>query len=150
MGNEFSIVHQKAVRLNIHQIWQHLWLIYGDQFFMCSRNIVHIKVPYFPPPSAKCPWKSTSSNTSAGRFPPETNIFNSGILEIVAPSSINNNPKISDYFWSKSSYFPCSDNELHPKYPYILVFFLSFLLLVWPPRFQSLLIMGWCSSKTRA
>ena len=28
--------------------------------------------------------------------------------------------------------------------------FLSLFLLVWPPRFQSLLIMGWCSSKTRA
>ena len=41
---------------------------------------------------------------------------------------------------------------------YIYIFFknlptcpksiISFFLLVWPPRFQSLLIMGWCSSKT--
>ena len=42
---------------------------------------------------------------------PETNMFNSGVLEIVAPSTRNNNSKISDSLFIKSSSFLCSDNE---------------------------------------
>ena len=68
---------------------------------MCSRNIVLIKDPSFPPPSDKWTWKSTSYNTDTGSFPPETNMFNSGILEIVASLPRNNNPKISDFLLIK-------------------------------------------------
>ena len=68
---------------------------------MCSINIVHIKIPYFSPPSSKWPWQSTSYNTYTRIFFPETNMFNSGILEIVASSPRNNNPKISDSFLIK-------------------------------------------------
>ena len=46
-------------------------------------------------------------------------MLNSCILEIVAPPPRNNNQKISDSFKSKSSYFPNSGNELHPKDPFI-------------------------------
>ena len=70
-------------------------------FLMCSRNLLHIKVPYFTPPYAKWPWQSTSYNTATGRFFPETKIFNSGIMEIVAQSPRNKNPKISDSFLIK-------------------------------------------------
>ena len=36
-------------------------------------------------------------------------------------------------------------DKIYLKQPYVVS-----CLEVWPPRFQSLLIMGWCSSKTRA
>ena len=84
---------------------------------MCSRNLLHIKIPFFFPPSAQWTWQSTNYNTATGRFFPETKIFNSGNLEIVAPSPRNNNPKLSEFFRSDSNSFPCSDHGLHPKYP---------------------------------
>ena len=61
--------------------------------------------------------KDGSFNTATGIFPPETKSFNSDIMEIVALLPRNNNPKISDYFWSNSISFLCSDHELHQKYP---------------------------------
>ena len=81
--NEFLTVHQQAVRSKLHQTWQHMCFTYEDQFFMCSINLVNIKVPYFYPPYAKWPWKSTGSNTANGRSPPETNMSAVTIILLV-------------------------------------------------------------------
>ena len=96
------------------------WLIRIN--FMCSRNLVHIKVPALSPRYAKWPCQLASSHTATGSFSPETNMFNSGILETVAPSSRNNTLKYQTFSWNPSS-FPCSDHELHPKYPCIPAFY---------------------------
>ena len=47
-------------------------------------------------PELDDPEKSTISNTTTGMLFAEANIFNNGHLEIVAPSSKNNNPNMSD------------------------------------------------------
>ena len=46
----------------------------------------------------------------------EPNMFNSVIMEIMAPSPKNNNPKMSDSFLINSSSSLCSDRKLHPEY----------------------------------
>ena len=65
---------------------------------MLSINLVRIKVTSFSSSYINWPWQPTSYNTYTGRFYPGTNMFKSGILEIVALSPTNNNPKISDSF----------------------------------------------------
>ena len=42
---KLSLYDPLYVHLKLHQILQHLWLTYEDQYFMYSINLVHIKVP---------------------------------------------------------------------------------------------------------
>ena len=84
--------------------------LWGLILLKWSRNLLHIKVAFFVPPSAKCPWQSTSSNTVTGRFFPETKMFNRGTLEFVAPYPRNDNPKLSDSFSIRLNFFSCSDH----------------------------------------
>ena len=56
---------------------------------------LHMNDLYFFLPSAKRPWQSMIHKTETGMFPPESRIFNNKHLDIVAPSTKNNNPNVS-------------------------------------------------------
>ena len=66
-------------------------------FFVVSINLLNLKVPFLTS-SAKLNWQSTSSKTETGSIIIETNMFNSGVLYILAPFHIKIISNISTYF----------------------------------------------------
>ena len=63
---------------------------------MWSIRLLHIKATSFLPTPAECPWQTTSYKMAA-IFNPETKMLNRGVIDIVAPSPRNNNPKTSAF-----------------------------------------------------
>ena len=57
-----------------------------------------MKLLSFSPPCSKWNWQLTRSNTATGVFFSETKIFNSGIMEIVAPSPRNKKQEYQTIF----------------------------------------------------